>query len=113
LRDPNLLKKAINYTLDKARPVFQKVASEMLDQISTKVQPNRRHKTDRPDLDGAGIDIHSAMENSPNQNGVGRYWAIIIPGHIIPLNSRQTTIQKRVKLSKYINNQRGQQTRLQ
>ena len=37
LRDPNLQKKAINYTLDKARPVFQKVGSEMLDQISTKV----------------------------------------------------------------------------
>ena len=37
LRDPNLQKKAINYTLDKARPVFQKVGSEMLDQISIKV----------------------------------------------------------------------------
>ena len=37
LRDPNLQKKAINYTLDKTRPVFQKVGSEMRDQISTKV----------------------------------------------------------------------------
>ena len=37
LRHPNLQKKAINYTLDKARPVFQKVGSEMLDQISTKI----------------------------------------------------------------------------
>ena len=36
LRDPNLQKKAINYTLDKGRPVFQKVGSEMLDQISTR-----------------------------------------------------------------------------
>ena len=28
LRDPNLQKKAINYTLEKARPVFQKVGTE-------------------------------------------------------------------------------------
>ena len=42
LRDPNLQKKAIDYTLDKARPVFQNVGSEMLDQISTKVHPDRR-----------------------------------------------------------------------
>ena len=66
LRDPNLQKKAINYNkVDKARPVFQKVGSEMLDQISTKVRPNRRHKTDRPNLDGAGIDIHSAIGKLP------------------------------------------------
>ena len=37
------------------------MGSEMLDQISTKVRPNRRHKTDRPDLDEAGFDIHSAI----------------------------------------------------
>ena len=55
LRYPNLQKKAINYMLDKAYPVFQKVGTEMLDQISTKVRPNRRHKTDRPDLDGRGL----------------------------------------------------------
>ena len=42
LRDPDLQKKAINYKLDKARPVFQKVGSEMLDQISTKVPQNRQ-----------------------------------------------------------------------
>ena len=76
LRDPNLQKKAINYTLDKARPVFQKVGSEMLDQISTKVRPNRRRKTDRPDLDGAGIDIHTAIGKLPKPK---RGWTL--PGH--------------------------------
>ena len=76
LRNPNLQKKAINYTLDKARPVFQKVGSEMLDQISTKVRPNRRHKTDRPDLDGAGFDIHSAIGKLPKPK---RGWTL--PGH--------------------------------
>ena len=30
MRDPKLQKKAINYTLDKARPVIQKVGSAML-----------------------------------------------------------------------------------
>jgi len=76
LRDPNLQKKAINYTLDKARPVFQKVGSEMLGKISTKVRPNRRHKTDRPDLDGAVIDIHSAIGKLPKPK---RGWTL--PGH--------------------------------
>ena len=104
LRDPSPQKKAINYTLDKARPVFQKVGSEILDQISTKVRPNRRHKTDRPDLDGAGIDIHSAIGKLPKPK---RGWTLL--GHIIPLNSSRTTIQKRVRF----NNQRGQQTRSQ
>ena len=47
MRDPKLQKKAINYTLDKARPVIQKVGSEMLDQLSTEVRPNQRYKTDK------------------------------------------------------------------
>ena len=76
LRDPSLQKKAINYTVDKARPVFQKVGSEMLDQISTKVRSNRRHKTDRPDLDGAGFDIHSAIGKLPK---LKRGWTL--PGY--------------------------------
>ena len=65
MRDPKLQKKAINYTLDKAHPVIQKVGSEMLDQLSTKVRPNQRDKTDRPDLDGAGFDIHAAIGKFP------------------------------------------------
>ena len=76
LRDPNLQKKALNYTLDKARPAFQKVGSEMLDQISTKVLPNRRHKTDRPDLDGAEIDIHTVIGKLPKPK---QGWTL--PGH--------------------------------
>ena len=33
----------------------------MLDQFSPKVRPNKGYKTDRPDLCGAGFDIHSAI----------------------------------------------------
>ena len=67
---------AINYTLDKARPVIQKVGSEMLDQLSTKVRPNQRYKTDRPDLDGAGFDIHEAIGKFPKPK---KGWTL--PGH--------------------------------
>ena len=73
MRDPKLQKKAINYTLNKARPVIEKVGSEMLDQLSTKVRPNLRYKTDRPDLDGAGFDIHAAMGKFPTPR--------TLPGH--------------------------------
>ena len=76
MRDPKLQKKAINYTLDKARPVIQKVGSEMLDQLSTKVRPNQRYKTDGPDLDGAGFDIHAAIGKFPKPK---KGW--ILPGH--------------------------------
>ena len=65
MRDPKLQKKAINYTLNEAHPVIEKVGSEMLDQLSTKVRPNLRYKTDRPDLDGAGFDIHAAIGKFP------------------------------------------------
>ena len=76
MRDPKLQKKAINYTLNKARPVIQKVGSEMLDQLSTKVRPNQRYKTDRPDLDGAGFDIHAAIGKFPKPK---KGWTL--PGH--------------------------------
>jgi len=76
MRDPKLQKKAINYTLNKARPVVEKVGSEMLDQLSTKVRPNRRYKTDRPDLDGAGFDIHAAIGKFPKPK---QGWTL--PGH--------------------------------
>ena len=55
LRNPKLQKKAIDYALDKLNPMIQNVGSQALDQLSTKIRPNRKYKTDRKDLDGAGI----------------------------------------------------------
>ena len=55
LRNPKLQKKAINYALDKLNPMIQNVGSQALNQLSTKIRPNRKYKTDRKDLDGAGI----------------------------------------------------------
>lgn len=65
MRNPRLQKKAINYTLNKAQPAFQKVGSELLDQLSTKVRPNKKYETDRRDLDGAGFDIHTMIGKLP------------------------------------------------
>ena len=36
-----------------------------MDQLSTKVRPNQKHKTDRPDLDGKGVDIHKWIGKIP------------------------------------------------
>ena len=55
LRDPKLQKKAIDYALDKLNPMIQNVGSQALDQLSTKIRPKKKYKTNRKDLDGAGI----------------------------------------------------------
>ena len=55
LRNPKLQKKAIDYALDKLNPMIHNVGSQALDQLSTKIRPNRKYKTDRKDLDGSGI----------------------------------------------------------
>ena len=55
LRNPKLQKKAIDYTLDKLNPMIQNVGSQALNQLSTKIRPKRKFKTDKKDLDGAGL----------------------------------------------------------
>ena len=55
LRNPKLQKKAINYALDKLNPMIQNVGSQALDQLSTKIRPKKNYKTNRKDLDGAGL----------------------------------------------------------
>ena len=46
LRNKNLQKKAINYGLEKLTSVMQNVGSQALDQLSTKIRPNKKYKTD-------------------------------------------------------------------
>ena len=55
LRNPKLQKKAIDYALDKLNPMIQNVGSQTLDQLSTKIRPKKKYKTNRKDLDGRGI----------------------------------------------------------
>ena len=76
MRNPALQKKAINYGMKKARPAFDKVGRELLDQLSTKLRPKGRYKINRPDLDGAGFDLHSAIGKLPAPK---KGWTL--PGH--------------------------------
>ena len=55
LRNPKLQEKAIDYALDKLNPMIHNVGNQALDQLSTKIRPNKKYKTDRKDLDGRGI----------------------------------------------------------
>ena len=88
MRDPKLQKKAINYTLDKARPVIQKVGSEMLDQLSTKVRPTNVTKLTDLIWMELGLTYTQQLENFRNQKRVGHYRGIILQGHPILLKSR-------------------------
>ena len=70
LRNKKMQKKAIDYALDKLNPMIQNVGSQALDQLSTKIRPNKKYKTDRKDLDGAGIIdglLKSGVAGSPWQ----------------------------------------------
>jgi len=62
MRNPKLQKKAIDWGIKKATRVSQKVGSEVINQLSTKVRPNYKYKTDRMDLDadmnkGSGVPL--------------------------------------------------------
>ena len=61
LRNPKLQEKAIDYALDKLNPMIQNVGSQALDQLSTKIRPKKKYKTDRKDLDGGALDIQKHL----------------------------------------------------
>ena len=70
LRNPKLQKKALDYALDQLNPMMQNVGLQALDQLSTKIRPKKNYKTNRKDLDGAGIidkALTSGIEGSPWQ----------------------------------------------
>ena len=88
LRNPKLQKKAIDYALDKLNPMIQNVGSQALDQLSTKIRPNRKYKTDRKDLDSAGVDIHKLIGKYRNQKLDGLLESINTWDHtILSINS--------------------------
>ena len=60
MRNKNLQKKTVNYGVSKLTPFIQDSVGSAMDQLSTKVRPNKKYKTDRKDLDGAGI-VDSAL----------------------------------------------------
>ena len=48
--------------------LLKKTGSEMLDQLSTSVRPNKKYKTDRKDLDGGAIDVQNLLIKNGFQN---------------------------------------------
>ena len=62
MRNKNLQKKAVNYGINKLTPFIQDSVGSAMDQLSTKVRPKKRYKTNRKDLDGAAW--------SPNGSGL-------------------------------------------
>ena len=68
MRNKNLQKKAVNYGINKLTPFIQDSVGTAMDQMSTKVRPNKKYKTDRKDLDGRsgrGVDIHNWIGKLP------------------------------------------------
>ena len=64
MRNKNLQKKAVNYGINKLTPFIQDSVGTAMDELSTKVRPNKKYKTDRPELDrriGKGIDVHKQI----------------------------------------------------
>ena len=54
MRNKKLQKKAVNYGINKLTPFIQDSVGSAMDQLSTKVRPKKRYKTNRKDLDGGG-----------------------------------------------------------
>ena len=55
MRNPKIQKKAIDYALDQLNPMIQNVGSQALNQLSTKIRPKKKYKTNRKDLDGGAL----------------------------------------------------------
>ena len=51
--------------MKKLTPFVYDTAGKALEQLSTKVRPNKKYVTDRKDLDGSGIDIHKWIGKLP------------------------------------------------
>ena len=62
--------------MDKLNPMIQNVGSQALNQLSTKIRPKKKYKTNRKDLDGGSLDIHKAIGMLPKPKGG---WTL--PGH--------------------------------
>ena len=51
--------------MKKLSPYIEQTVGSAMDQLSTKVRPNKKCKTDRPELDGKGVDIHKWIGKLP------------------------------------------------
>ena len=65
MRNKKYQKKAVNYGINKLTPFIQDSVGTAMDQLSTKVRPKKRYKTNRKDLDGGGIDPMTVVKKAP------------------------------------------------
>ena len=65
MRNKDLQKKAVNYGMKKLSPFVVDTVGSAMDELSTKVRPDKKYKTDRPELDGKGVDIHKWIGKLP------------------------------------------------
>jgi len=73
MRNKKLQKKAVNYGINKLTPFIQDSAGKAMDQLSTKVRPNIRYKTDRKDLDGRSGKIGGNINEDTNKLDLANY----------------------------------------
>ena len=66
MRNKNLQRKAVNYGINKLTPLIQDSVGTALDELSTKVRPKKKYKTDRPELDGKGITPMDVVKKAPD-----------------------------------------------
>ena len=66
MRNKKLQKKGVNYAINKLSPFIQDSVGSALDQLSVKVRPKKRYKTNRRDLDGSGIDPMTVVKKAPD-----------------------------------------------
>ena len=69
MRNKKLQRKAVNYGINKLTPLIQNSVVKAMDELSTKVRPKKKDKTDRKDLDGRsgkGIDPMTVVKKAPD-----------------------------------------------
>ena len=66
MRNKKLQKKAVNYGINNLTPLIQDSVRSAMDQLSTKVRPKKKYKTDRPELDGRSGKGITPMEVAPD-----------------------------------------------
>ena len=66
MRNKKLQKKAVNYGINKLTPFIQESVGSAMDQLSTKVRPKKKYKTNNPDLDGGSITPTTVVKKAPD-----------------------------------------------
>ena len=80
MRNKKYQKKAFDYGIKKLTPIVQDSFGKAMDQLSTKVRPKKRYKTNRKDLDGAGLiddALKSGVYGSPFQVDLKKGYKLI------------------------------------